>query len=96
MSSTVTHITAEKVNGDTIFIVRQYNSIKDIGAVKPIDMWESFDLVCDTTTVDYLVAIHEDELAWEKGEKEFTDPGSNQSVHPIMRKIVNKIGGCLI
>ncbi len=60
MSSTVTHISCEKVAGINTFLVRQYNTTDNIGET-PIDIWESFELICDKETLDYLVATQEDE-----------------------------------
>jgi hypothetical protein len=53
MPSTCCTITLDTSHGMT-FIVRMFDSSKDIGVEVPIDAWESHEVYVDEGTLDYL------------------------------------------
>ena len=65
MATTVTVITGNKVNGEKIFIIRQYEKVADIGVKNPLDVWESHELITDTDTLSHLNSLGAEEEEWE-------------------------------
>lgn len=94
MASTVTSITSDTIHGSIVFIIRQYNHPGEIGHVKPVDIWESHELIVDEDTFNYLLAAREDEAIWAKIKAEaepLPEKKRNNQVHPIFSDVLNKL-----
>ena len=94
MSSTLTHITMDSINGERVFLVRQYNSQWDVGKNPPIDTWESFGIVVEEDVLSYLISTRDDEAIWEKIKAEsepLPEKKRNNHVHPVFRDTINKL-----
>jgi len=54
MSAMVANVSMDGINGEKVFFVRFYDSMKDVATGKPTDIWECSDVVVDSDVLEHL------------------------------------------
>jgi len=54
MSAMVANVSMDGINGEKVFFVRFYESVHDISAGKPSDIWECSDIIVDDDVMEHL------------------------------------------
>jgi hypothetical protein len=54
MPAMIMTISKDGVRGETVFLVRMYKHVSDIGEEAPVDVWECSAIYADEDTYEYL------------------------------------------